>query len=117
MINEDSLPNPRPPLRHPPLMDLSFAALGWLFRCADAVGSPRFGETLERAQFYLFRAGDYADTPAERALVRAMWENGLGEINRANLAAKQLLAESVSGMNAAEAAEFVELIEAEGEPS
>lgn len=110
MINEDSLPNPRPPLKHPPLMDLSFAALGWLFRTVDAVGSPRFGESLERAQFYLMRANAHAGTPAEIELVRALWE-GLGEVNRANLAAERLLAESVSGMNAAEAAEFVELAE------
>ena len=114
MINADDLPDPLPPLRHPPLLDLSFAALGWLFRCTGAIGSPRFGEALERTQFYLMRANAYAETPAEKALVWALFE-GLGEINGENLAAERLLAESVSGMNAAEATEFVELIETEVE--
>lgn len=115
MTDEDGLlPDPRPPWRHPPLMDLSFASLGWIFRCSAAIGTPRFGETLERAQFYLGRARAYADTPAELEIVWALFE-GLGKVNSANLAAKRLLAESVSGMDAAEACEFVELCEAAAE--
>lgn len=115
MTGGDELPDPRPPLRHPALMDLSFAALGWMFRLVEAVGSPRFGETLERTQFYLTRANGHASTPAERAVVRALFD-GLGEVNRANLAAERLLAESVSGMGAADATEFVELCEADQDP-
>ena len=92
-------------------MDLSFASLGWIFRCVEAIGSPRFGETLERAQFYLGRARAHTSTPAEVEVVWALFE-GLGKVNSANLAAERLLAESVSGMDAAEACEFVELIEA-----
>ena len=114
MINEDELPNPRPPLKHPPLMDLSFAALGWVLRCTAAVGSTRFDESIERARFYIDRAGEHAHTPAERAVVQSM-ADGLDEVCRANARAASLLGESVSGMDAAEATEFVELCEAEPE--
>lgn len=104
----DNLPNPRPPLQHPPLMDHSFAALGWLHRAAQAVGSPRFGETTERAQFYLQKANYYACTPGERAVVRGMFDS-LGELIAAHHEAEKLLAESCLGMNAMECWAFTEL--------
>lgn len=116
MINEDSLPNPRPPLKHPPLMDLSFAALGWLCRAAGAVGSARFAETLDRARFYLDRADEHCRTPADAAVMRGL-NDSVDALITANAQARTLLWESVSGMDAGEAAEFVELLEDEGEPT
>lgn len=111
MINEDNLPNPRPPLKHPPLMDYSFAALGWLYRAAEATGSPRFDEIIVRARFYLTKADRFANTPADRAVLSGM-HTSLTALVDADRQARTLLSESVSGMDAAEATEFVELIEA-----
>lgn len=108
---EDRMPDPRPPLQHPPLMDLSFAALGWLIRSSQAVGAERFFESLERAQFYLDRTAVYAHTPAERAV----WEGlsaALDGLIAADRQAREMLRDSVSGMDAAQACEFVELCEA-----
>ena len=115
MINEDELPNPRPPLMHPPLMDLSFAALGWLHRTAAAVGSDRFVEALDRSRFYLGRCAGHAVTPAERAVVDGLWAVVDGLIT-ANALSRVLLSDSVSGMCAADATEFVELCEADHDP-
>lgn len=115
MINEDHLPDPRPPLRHPPLMDLSFAALGWLHRAAAAVGSDRFVEALDRSRFYLGRCAGHATTPAERAVVDGLSAVVDGLVT-ANARSRVLLADSVSGMGAADATEFVELCEADRDP-
>lgn len=107
----DDLPNPRPPLKHPPLMDLSFAALGWLYRAAEASGSERFAETLDRCRFYLERTERHVTTPAERAVFDAL-SSAVDGLITANAQARVLLSDSVSGMDAAEASEFVELCEA-----
>lgn len=110
MINEDDLPNPRPPLKHPPLMDLSFAALGWLYRAAGAAGSARFAETLNRACFYIDQANEHCSTPADAAVIKGLLAS-VDALITANAQARTLLWHSVSGMDAADAAEFVELIE------
>ena len=107
---DDRTPDPRPPRQHPPLMDLSFAALGWLLRASQAVGADRFFESLERAQFYLDRTRVYAHTPAEKAIVGGL-EEMMGQLINADRDARGMLRDSVSGMNAAEASEFVELCE------
>jgi F420-dependent methylenetetrahydromethanopterin dehydrogenase len=91
-------------------MDLSWSALGWMLRASQAVGADRFFEALERAQFYLDRTRAYAHTPAERAIVGGLDEM-LGQLIDADRDAREMLKESVSGMNAAEAGEFVELCE------
>lgn len=106
------IPDPKPPLKHPPLMDLSFAALGWLTRASQAVGADRFFEELERAQFYLGRSRAHARTPGELALIEGLSE-ALGGLIDADRQARQLLTDSVSGMDAAEATEFIEMCEAE----
>jgi hypothetical protein len=112
MIDDDrQLPDPRPPRKHPPLMEHSFAALGWLNRAAQSVGSDRFFEVLERAQFCLNRANMYTATPAEQAIVEGLDATMAGLIE-ADRQARRLLHDSVSDMNAAEAAEFIERIEA-----
>lgn len=111
----DDLPNPLPPLKHPPLMDLSFAALGWLYRAAGAVGSARFVETLNRAEFYLDRAQQHCDTPADAAVIEGLFAS-IDALITANAQARTLLAHSVSGMGAAEATEFEELCDAADEP-
>lgn len=107
----DDFPDPIP-RKHPPIMDHSFAALGWLHRAAQAVGSPRFAESLGRARFYTVRAAIEASTPAEVSVVNGLIaaEEGLVE---ADADARRLLAESVSGMDAAEACEFVEMCESD----
>jgi hypothetical protein len=99
----------RPP--RPPLTDLSFATLGWLVRSSQAVGADRFFESLERAQFYLDRTADYTHTPAEKAI----WEGlsaALDGLIAADRQARRMLKDSVSGMDAAEATEFIEMCEA-----
>lgn len=108
------IPDPRLPQQHPPLMDLSFATLGWLHRAAQSVGSERFFETLERAQFYLDRTLAHVRTPGERAVYTGLSE-ALGGLIDADRAARLLLRDSVSGLDAAEATEFVELCEAAGD--
>ena len=108
MINEDDLPDPRPPLKHPPLMDLSFAALGWLYRAAGAAGAARFAEAVERARFYLDRANEHCHTPSDAAVMRGLYDS-VDALIAANAQARTLLAQSVSGMNAAEATEFEDL--------
>jgi hypothetical protein len=104
------LPNPRAATQHPPLMELSFAALGWLNRTAQAVGSDRFAELVNRTEFYLDRAEEHVFTPAEQAVIEGM-RHGLGLLLTVNAQARTLLAESCSDMLAADAAEFVELVE------
>lgn len=93
------------------MFDSSFAALGWAYRAAQAVGSDRFAETVFRARFYCERASRAAGTPAEQALVAGL-RVMLDELIVANAQGRVLLADSVSGMDAAEACEFVELCEA-----
>lgn len=112
---DDNLPDPRPARQHPPLMDLSFAALGWINRTAQAVGSDRFPESLNRARFYLARAEEHAFTPAEQAVIDGM-HHGIELIVDANAQARTTLAHSCMGMTAADMTEFVELIEALEEP-
>lgn len=109
-MNEDQLPNPRPPLQHPPLMDLSFAALGWLNRAVQAVGSERFAETVWRTGFYIDRAEEHVFTPSEQAIIEGL-RHGLALLIVVDVQARTLLAESCAGMLASDAAEFVELVE------
>ena len=54
--------------RKPPFTDHSFAALGWAHRAAEAVGSPRFAETITRAEFYFAQAARHSGTPGEGAI-------------------------------------------------
>lgn len=105
-----SLPDPRPARQHPPLMELSFAALGWINRTAQAVGSDRFVESLNRSEFYLVRAEEHVFTPAEQTVIEGM-RHSLELLVAVNARARTLLAESCSGMLAADAEEFVKLIE------
>ena len=98
--HEESLPNPFPPLQHPPMMDLSFAALGWLNRAAQAAGAIRFTESVERARFYLEKAASHAVTPAEVAVITGLTSSLQGLI-QANADARALLEESLSEFDAA----------------
>ena len=98
--HEESLPNPFPPLQHPPMMDLSFAALGWLNRAAQAVGAIRFTESIKRARFYLEKAASHAVTPAEVAVITGLTSSLQGLI-QANADARALLEESLSEFDAA----------------
>lgn len=93
-----------------PLTDTSFATLGWLNRSAQAIGSDRFFEALERANFYLDRTLGHVRTPAERAVYNGLSE-ALGGLIEADRAARTVLKDSVSDINAADACEFVELCE------
>lgn len=94
----------------PPLMNNSYAALGWCHRAANAVGSDRFPETVRRAAFYVEQVSRLATTPGERSILAGL-AIALDELVIADVQARQVLADSVSGMNAAEATEFVELVE------
>lgn len=100
--------------RQPPFLDLTYAVLGWSHRAAQAVGSDRFAETISRASFYFAQAAGHAHTPGEEALLAGL-EVTLNELITANARARVLLAESVSGMDAIEATEFVELCEGQDE--
>ncbi len=102
--------------KQPPLLDLTYAVLGWSHRAAQAVGSERFAETISRASFYFARAAEYARTPGEDAIITGL-EQMLHELVTANAQARVVLADSVSGMDAAEATEFVELIESGENPT
>jgi hypothetical protein len=106
----DQMPNHRFPSELGALVDFTHAGLGWLLRAADAVGAPRFRELVDRAGFYLDKAFVAAQTPAERVVVDHLIRSSLALLN-ADADARRVLAESVSGMNAADASEFVELIE------
>lgn len=114
-MSDDALPNPRLPRQHPPLMDVSFAALGWLHRAAQAVGSDRFFEALDRAQFYLDRTAELAQTPAERALLAGLLVTATG-LRGEDRCARTLLDASCAGMDAVVATEFVEMCEAADDP-
>ena len=92
-------------------MDLSFAALGWLYRQAQAVGSDRFEETGHRAKFYLEKASACAHTPAELAVLAGMHVS-LDALVQADLEARELLSESVSGIADACASETDQLLRA-----
>ena len=97
---DHDLPDPRPPLQHPPIMELSFAALGWLHRAAQAVGSIRFTESIQRSRFNLERAKDHARTPAELAVIAGLASSLQGLI-RADADTRELLAASLSALDAA----------------
>lgn len=103
--NRPRLPNPRPAAKHPPLMEHSFAAQGWLYRAAQAVGSPRFVETIERARFYLDKASKHCRTPGEQAVLQGLYD-AVDRLITANAEGRALLTQSCSEMNAAEATEF-----------
>jgi len=106
----DQMPNHRFPSELGALVDFTHAGLGWLLRAATAVGAPRFPELVDRAGFYLDKAFVIAQTPAERAVVDGLIRSGLALVE-SDGDARRVLAESVSGMSAADASEFVELIE------
>lgn len=104
------IPDPNPPRKHPPMMEHSFAALGWINRAAQAVGADRFFESLERAQFCLERTSAHAQTPAEKAIVYGLAEMMARQI-AADREAREMLKDSCAGMNAADATEFIEMCE------
>ena len=99
MANDDNLPDPRP-VTVTPLMDVTFAALGWLNRTAQAVGSERFAEAMTRSRFYLDRARTIAATPAELAVITGMAASQQGLIE-ADAQARELLEESLLDFDAA----------------
>jgi hypothetical protein len=99
-IPDHDLPDPRPPRQHPPIMELSFAALGWLNRAAQAVGSIRFTESIQRSRFNLERAKRHARTPAELAVIAGL-ASSLQRLIRADADARELLAASLSDLDAA----------------
>jgi len=115
-VNDDAveprLPDPRVASKHPPLMDHSFAALGWLQRAGQAVGSARFPEALTRARFYLDKAEEHVHTPGEDAVLQGLYDS-LDYLIAANAAARTLLARGCEQMTAADAAAFVELAESD----
>lgn len=106
---EPRLPNPRVG-QHPPVMEHAFAALGWLQRAAQAVGSVRFAESLERAAFYLDKTAGHSHTPGEQAVLAGLW-TALSNLTEANVQARALLAQGCSGVMVADVAEFVEMCE------
>lgn len=106
---EPALPNPRVG-KHPPVMEHAFAALGWLQRAAQAVGSVRFAESLDRAAFYLDKTGEHSHTPGEQAVLAGL-RSALSNLTEANAEARALLAQSCSGMMVADVVEFIELVE------
>ena len=69
MSNPFNLPNPYP-CAHPVLRELSFAALGYLSRAADAAGSDRFDETIVRARFYLAKAASHTTNSRNQVSTR-----------------------------------------------
>lgn len=91
-------------------MELNFAALGWLQRSAQAVGSDRFPETLQRSRFYLEKAACHAATPAEAAVITGLAAS-VDALLQADVDARQLLDDSVSGIADACAAELDQLLE------
>lgn len=96
-------------------MELSFAALGWLQRSAQAVGSDRFPETLQRSRFYLDKAASHAATPAEAAVITSM-ATAVDALLQADADARELLDDSVTGIADVCAAEIDQLLETtEGE--
>jgi len=104
------------PRSQPQLFEQSFAALSWAYRASQAVGSSRFAETIFRAEFYLQRTQATASTPGEKAIVAGLAVM-LDDLIAANARARVVLADSVSGMDAAEACEFVELCESGDDPA
>ena len=110
MPDNDDLPDHRPPRQHPPLMDLSFAALGWINRAAGAAGADRFAESVRRARFYLGQASRHAWTPADRAVITGLAAS-LEAVILADAEARAVLGESVSGIADACAAEVDQLLE------
>ena len=87
-------------MQHPPMTDLTFAALGWLNRAAQAVGAIRFTESIKRARFYLERAASHAVTPAEVAVITGLTSSLQGLI-QADADARALLEESLVDFDAA----------------
>ena len=61
---------------------------------------------MDRAGFYLDKAFVVAQTPAERVVVGGLIQSGLALLE-ADAYARRVLTESVSGMSAADATEFV----------
>ena len=96
---------------YPPMMGVSSAALDWLNRAGQDIGTERVFEDLERAQFYVDRTAFYAQTPAEKAIVRGLEQILIGVID-ADRDARETLKDSIGGMSLADATEFVEMCEA-----
>ena len=99
MANDENLPDPRP-VTITPLMDVTFAALGWLNRTAQAVGSERFAEAMTRSRFYLDRARNIAATPAELAVITGLVASQQG-LTEADAQARELLEQSLLDFDAA----------------
>jgi hypothetical protein len=114
--NDKKLPWPYPPRRHPPLMEFSFAALGWINRAARAVGSDRFVETVHRARFNIDGAAAYAVTPAEMAVLEGLSAT-LDAVVQADAEARALLGEAVSELAEAFAADVDQFLQTTDDPS
>lgn len=68
-------------------MDLSFAALNWLYRSVHAVGSDRFAEAVHHSRFYLQKAAVHATTPTELAIINVL-NASLDALTQANADAR-----------------------------
>lgn len=100
MSHHSDLPDPRPPRQHPPFMELSFAALGWLARAANHAGGVEFTEAVQRARFNLKKAAGYAHTPAEVAVISGL-ASSLEGLIKADADARELLGASLVDFDAA----------------
>ena len=95
-MSDDDLPDPRPSTKPAPLLEHSFGVLGWLNRAAQAVGSTRFGECVQRIEFNLHKADMHAKTPAERAVMAGL-RASLDALVHADAEARELLDDSALG--------------------
>jgi hypothetical protein len=114
--NDKKLPWPYPPRRHPPLMEFSFAALGWINRAAQAVGSDRFVETVHRARFNIDAAAAYAVTPADMAVLEGLSAT-LEAVIQADSEARALLGEAFSELAEAFTADVDQFLQTTDDPS
>ena len=91
-------------------MDLSLAALNWLCRSAQAIGSDRFAETACRRSLDLVKAASHAHTPAEREIIAGLTAS-LDALILADAEARELFADSLAGIADACATEIAHLLE------
>lgn len=109
-MTDDELADALRPRKPRSLMNHTFAVLGWCHRAVGAVGSPRFGEIISRAANEFQKAAQHAHTPGDSALLTGL-NVMIDDLVVTDAQVRALLTESVSGMNAAEATEFVEMVE------
>ncbi len=97
-------------------MEFSFAALGWINRASQAVGSDRFVETVHRARFNIDAAAAYAVTPAETAVLEGLSAT-LEAVVQADSEARALLGEAFSELAEAFTADVDLFLQTSNEPS